>query len=152
MKVKVELTITNTITSNNFCKPLIDLMVGYYPQGRILSASPIRTSIMQHWQNLQTAPSVSFHLPACSTFSWLGMFFIYTCVISHKFLLTSLRKPCFFPWFLTRNPLLLLVSQLRSKGCFILRQMTLRLMLVYSFISFVIPILANHIRHSRDDC
>ena len=73
--------------------------------------------------NLQTASSFSFHLPAC--------FFIYTCVISHKFVLASLRKPCgFFLWFLMGSPLLLFLSQPLSKGCFILRQMTLRLTLI----------------------
>ena len=72
--------------------------------------------------SLQTASSFSFHLPAC--------FFIYTCVISHKFVLASLRKPCgFFLWCLMGNPLLLFLSQPRSKGSFILRQMTLRLTL-----------------------
>ena len=41
-----------------------------------------------------TAPSFSFHLPACSTSSWQGMFLIYFHIISHKFVPASLRKPC----------------------------------------------------------
>ena len=91
--------------------------------------------------NPQTAPSFSFHLPAHSASSWQGMFFIYICVISHEFVLASLRKPCDFPqWFLTRIPLVLFLSQPWSKGCFMLKQMTLELMLVYSFINFVIPL------------
>ena len=72
--------------------------------------------------NLQTAFSFSFHLPAC--------LLIYTCVISNKFVLASLRKPCgVFICFLMEIPLLLFLSQPRSKDSFILRQMTLRLTL-----------------------
>ena len=72
--------------------------------------------------NLQTVFSFSFHLPAS--------FFIYTCVISKKFVLASLRKPCdFYLWFLMEIPLLLFLSQPRSKDSFILREMTIRLTL-----------------------
>ena len=70
--------------------------------------------------NLQTASRFSFHLPVC--------FFIYTCVISNKFVLAFLRKPCvFFLWLFMGSPQPLFMRQLRSKGCFLLRQMTLRL-------------------------
>ena len=132
MKVEVDLAITNPITSNNFCKSLIDLRVGYISQHNQYYAA---------FTNRQTAPSF-FHLPARSASGWQGMFFIYICVISHEFVSASLKKPCgFFPWFLI--PLILFLSQLWPKGSFILRQMTLELMLVYSFINFVIPLHAT---------
>ena len=98
--------------------------------------------------NLQTASSFSFHLPAC--------FFIYTCVISHKFVLASLWKLCgFFLWFLIGRPLLLFLNQPRSKGFFILRQMTLRLTLngpAALLILLFLYLPATYIRHSRDKC
>ena len=47
-----------------------------------------------------TARSFSFHLPACSTSSWEGLFFVCIRVISQKFVSTLLRKLCgFFQWF-----------------------------------------------------
>ena len=58
VKVEVDLTITNPITSNNFCNLLADLIVGFsHPQGGILFVSPIITSIMQY---SQAVPSFSF--------------------------------------------------------------------------------------------
>ena len=145
MIVEADLTTANPTASNNVFKSLIDLSVGYYPQGGTLYASSIITSVMLYSQTCKMLPVFFFHLPAC--------FFIYTCVISHKFVLASLRKTCvFFLWFLMGSPFLLFLSQPRSKGCFILRQMTLlRLMLVCSFINFVIPLPATYIRHSRDN-
>ena len=102
---------------------------------------------------MQTIPSFSFHLPVHSTSSWQEIFFIYICVIPHEFVLTSLRKTYgFLPRFLTIIPHVLLLSQPQSKGWFIIRQMTLGLMLVYSFINFVIPFPATYIRHYWDNC
>ena len=102
--------------------------------------------------NLQTAPSFSFHLPAHSASSWQGMFFIYIFVISHEFVLAFKKTLWFFPWLLTGIPLILFLSQSWSKGCFILKQMTRELILVYTFINFVIPLPATNTRHSQDNC
>ena len=153
MKVEVNLTITTLVTSNNFLKSLIDLRVGYYHQGGTLYASPHHNQYRAVFTNLQTAPIFSFHLPACFISSRQGMFFIYTCVVSHKFVLASLRKPCnFFPWILVGILLLLFLSQPKSRDCFILKKMTIRLMLVCSFPNFMISLNATYIRHSRDNC
>ena len=120
MKVEVDLTITNPITSNNFRNWLADLRVGYsHPHGGTLYASLIITSIVQY---SKAAPSFSFHLfihlallPAGPS-SWQRMFFIYFRVLSHEFVSASLRKPCgFSPWFLTGIPLILFLKlQLRG--------------------------------------
>ena len=136
----------------------------YYPlvthrlEGRILPTrwhflcTLHRSQYYAVFKNLKTASSFSFiyqftPLPADKNF------FIYICVILHEFVSTSLRKTCsFFPWFLTGIQLILFLSQPRSKRYFILRQMTLELMLVYSFINFVIPLPMTYIRHFRDNC
>ena len=116
LKVEVDLTITKSSTSNNFCNSLADLRVGYSPlQGCILYASSIITSIMQYSQTASFAPCAQFFRssfsPARIAFSWQGMFFIYFCVISHEFVSAPLRKPCvFFRWFLTGLPLILFLS------------------------------------------
>ena len=58
----------------------------------------------------------------------------------------------FFPMvFDGKRQLLLFLSRPRSKGYFLLRQMTLRLTLVCSFTNFVIPLPATYIRHSQED-
>ena len=45
------------------------------------------------------------------------MFFNYFSVISHEVISASLRKPCgFFPWFLMRIPLILLLKILKDKA------------------------------------
>ena len=99
--LEVNLTITNPITSNNFCNSLADLRVGHsHLQGGTLYASSIITSIMQYWKTASFAPSVQFFLSsfplARSASSWQRMFFIYFRVVSHEFVSTSLRKPCVF--------------------------------------------------------
>ena len=70
--------------------------------------------------SIQAAPSAQFFFssfpPARSTSYWQGMFFIYFRVISHEFVLSSLRKPCgFFPCFFMGIPLILFLYQ----NCFI---------------------------------
>ena len=142
MKVEVDLKITNPITSNNVLKSL---------EHKVL---PIRGYFLCNFHhnqyyavltNLQTASSFSFPLPDC--------FFIFACVISHKFVLDFLRKPCgFFLRFLMGRPLLLFLSQRRSKGCFILRQMTLSFLLVCHFTNFVFPLPATYLRRFQDNC
>ena len=58
VKLEVDLTITNPITSNNFCNLLADLIVGYsHPQEGTLFVSSIIASIMQY---SQAVPSFSF--------------------------------------------------------------------------------------------
>ena len=60
MKVEVDLTITNPITSNNVFKSLTDLSVGYYPQGGTLYAFLIMASIMQYSQTCKLLPVFLF--------------------------------------------------------------------------------------------
>lgn len=108
-----------------------------------------RNNIMQYSQICKRLPFFHFIYQLAPISSRQGMFFIYTCVVSYKFALASLRKSCnFFPWLLVGNPLLLFLSQPQSTGCFTLRQMTIRLILVHSFTNFMIPL--NATRHSRD--
>ena len=54
--------------------------------------------------------------PAHSASSWQGrMFFIYFRVISHEFVLASLRNPCgFLPWFLTGIPPILFLQRAKK--------------------------------------
>ena len=100
MKFEVDLTITNPITSSNFCKSIVDLRIEYYPLGGTLYASSIITYAV--FTNLKTTPSFSFHLPAHSTSSWQGMFFIYIRVqICFSFLKKSFW---IFPMNFDRNP------------------------------------------------
>ena len=63
-----------------------------------------------------------------------------------------LRKPFDFSHGFNGNPTHFIPEPTLVKGCFILKQMTRELMLVYSFINFVIPLPATNTRHSQDNC
>ena len=56
MKEEADLTTANPTTSNNVFKSLIDLSVGYYPQGGTLYASPIITSVMLYPKTCKMLP------------------------------------------------------------------------------------------------
>ena len=60
MIVEADLTTANPTASNNVFKSLIDLSVGYYPQGGTLYASPIMTNIMQYSQTYKMLPVFLF--------------------------------------------------------------------------------------------
>ena len=146
--MEVDLIITNAITSNNVFKSLIDLSIGYYPQGGTLYASPIIASIIPVvFTNLQTASSFSFHLPAC--------FFIYTCAISHKFILASLRKLLwFFPMVFDRKPIPSISELTSIQRLLYIKTNDPKIGPKWpcSFTNFVIPLPATYIRHCRDKC
>ena len=60
MKLEVDLTIANPITSDNDFKSLIDLSVGSYSQGSTIYAFPIITSIIQYSQTCRLFPVFLF--------------------------------------------------------------------------------------------
>ena len=134
-------------TLDNDFKSLIDLSIGYYPQGGTLYASPIITIIMQYSKTCKLLPVFLFIYRLAFSF--------YTCIIiSHKFVLASLRKPygffsgfwweahSFYFW-ANLGPKLLYIKtndpKIDPKG-------------PWSFTNFVIPLHATYIRHSQDKC
>ena len=97
--------------------------------------------------NLQTASSFSFHLPAC--------FFIYTCAISHKFILASLRKLLwFFPMVFDRKPIPSISELTSIQRLLYIKTNDPKIGPKWpcSFTNFVIPLPATYIRHCRDKC
>ena len=72
------------------------MSVGYYPQGGNLCTSPVITNIMQYSQTCKRLPVFLFIYQFAPYLAGKDFFFIYTCVISYKFVLASLRKPCDF--------------------------------------------------------
>ena len=60
MIVEADLTTANPTASNNVFKSLIDLSVGYYPQGGTLYASSIITSVMLYSQTCKMLPVFFF--------------------------------------------------------------------------------------------
>ena len=106
VKVKVDLTITNPITSNSFCNSLADLRVGYsHLHGGTLCASSIITSIMQYSSCSQC--QVFLFMFSSSSLHFLlarNVFHLFPCNftrICFGFLKKTLR---FFPMLFYGNP------------------------------------------------
>ena len=93
--VGVDLTMTNSIISNNFYNSLADLRVGALTHKGVLSFSLCTPHHNQYYAVFTSSSEFffsSFH-SARSASSWQGMFFVYFCVISHQLVSASLRKP-----------------------------------------------------------